>query len=456
MGVAMLAPARAYAIEPEHRIFTPEMFGAKGDGITNDTAAMTALGRAVTANGGGVVRFRATTYLVGHQSKAVDPKAAYSFEPEPLLELRACSKPILIQGRGARLKCDSGLRYGIFEPDGAPRKHAMPYIGPGLASPYRAMILVEDCSGPIDISDIELDGSLGSLHIGGGYGDTGWQIVAHGLALVNNRASESVQNVYTHHHALDGLYIDGFDASTGVARRFSAVRSEYNGRQGCSIVGGRGYAFEDCTFSHTGRGGLASAPGAGVDIEAEAGKRIRQIAFANCTFANNTGCGLVADQGDSEGASFERCTFIGTTNWSAWPCKPEFAFRNCSFAGAVARAFGSTDARKAAQFFDCTFSDSSPSYESLYGGTNPDRPLADLSDAQNVLFSRCAFIATQQHVLPWSLYAIYDNCRMEQRSATLSYPRGTYRGVTVINGAAHLGGSPIVGRVILNGRALGA
>jgi hypothetical protein len=320
------------------------------------------------------------------------------------------------------------------------------------------MIKVEDCGGPIEISDIELDGNVGSLHIGGRYGDTGWQIRAIGLALVNNRGAELIRDVHTHHHAQDGLIIDGVDedAAGAAPRRIVGLRSEYNSRQGCSIVGGRNYRFERCRFNHTGQVEVTSAPGAGVDIEAEAGKKNRGLSFADCEFSNNAGCGMVADTGDSEGAEFIGCTFVGTTSWSAWPCKPQFRFRNCTFAGALVRAFGDDDPARAAQFVDCTLTDDptlSPTGE-LYGGSNSDRPLADLSDARNVLFSRCSFLATHKAVLPWSTGAIYADCRMEQSTQTISFSRGTFTGANVINGRANLTGSRIVGDVILNGERL--
>lgn len=444
----------------EGTLFTPEMFGAKGDGRTNDSAAMAALSAAVSAAGGGTVHFRRATYLIGGQSAIGREDVLYAFQPTPLLEFKGCSRPLVIEGNGAQLKCAAGLRYGVFSLDGAPRSHPMPYIGPGLASPYGFMLRIEDCTAPVEISDLELDGSLPDLLIGGQYGDTGWQIPASGLALVNNRAAETVRNVYTHHHAQDGLCIDGVDAelTERPQRRIANVRSEHNGRQGCSIVGGRGYMFEACRFSHTGRGGLSSMPGAGVDIEAEGGKINRDFSFIDCVFSDNVGCGMVADTGDSEGARFLRCTFIGTSSWSVWPAKPRFRFDRCTFAGAMAQAYGDEDAARAAQFLDCTLTDDpalSPSGR-LYGGSNTDRPLADLSAARNILFSRCTFLARHGAVLPWSVHAIYADCRMEQSSTTFSFPRGTYIGRSVIDGRVNVSGSMIRGEVVINGRRYAA
>lgn len=455
----LILPASARGQSAGSRIFTPEMFGAKGDGTTNDSRAMATLADAVNINGGGIVDFRPTTYVVGGQNPFLRPDAPFSFEPVRLLAFHDCRGPLIIRGNGARIKCAPGLRFGVFDSSGAPRTHAMPYMGPGIASPYRHMISIERCGGPIEVSDLELDGNLGKLVIGGGWGDTGWQIAAIGLALINNMGDELVRNVHTHHHGQDGLLIDGVSgAPDTLRRRVVYLRSEANGRQGCSIVGGRGYRFEDCTFSRTGRSAVSSKPGAGVDIEAEGGKTIRDLGFARCSFIDNAGPGVVADSGDSAGARFTKCKFVGTTEWSAWPNKPHFRFDDCTFAGAMTRAYGDADPARAAQFFRCTFTDDpalSPS-KRLYGGSNADRPLADLAEAQNMLFSRCSFLAAHGAVLPWSVHAIYQDCRMEQRSRTVSFPRGRFLGKTTITGAANLTGSRVVGEVLLNGHRYAA
>lgn len=456
-GLSVLPHRPAVAAEAGRaRRFTPEMFGAKGDGVTNDSAAMAALAAAVNANGGGTVKFRRTTYRVGGQVRAAQDDASYIFEPVRLLEFSGCRTALTIVGNGARLKCVEGLRYGVFAVDGKPARHAMPYSGPGRATPYLYMIRIADCTGPVEVSDLELDGSSASLVLGGEFGDTGWQIPAVGLALFNNHGAEIVRNIHTHHHGQDGFYIDGLASAGGTVprREITDLRSEYNGRQGCSIVGARGYRFERCRFAHTGRAGFASNPGAGVDIEAEGGKTNRDLRFIDCEFADNYGCGMVADTGDSADVSFMRCSFIGTTNWSAWPCKPGFRFDDCSFVGAVARAFGDSDPARATQFFNCRFVDDpslSPTGK-IYPGGHPDRPLADLSDAANILFSKCSFLARHEGTLPWSVRAIYEDCVMEQKSPAQSYPRGTFRGRTIITGNVDLYGSKFAGELILNGR----
>jgi len=453
MGAAIPDIVLAMLQRGGERMFTPEMFGARGDGRTNDSAAMARLSEAVSANGGGTVVFRRATYLVGAQSASGPRERNYAFEPARLLEFTGCRRPLVIRGSGARIRCADGLRYGVFDERGNPMRRPMPYLGPGIATPYRYMIRIADCTGPIEIADLELDGNVGGLRIGGQYGDTGWQIPATGLALVNNRGAELVRNVHTHHHGQDGLLIDGVEQPA--ARRLADVRAEHNGRQGCSLVGGRGYAFERCRFSHTGRAGLASAPGAGVDIEAEGGKRNRDHSFTDCAFVDNVGSGLVADSGPSEGATFRGCTFVGTTNWSAWPNKPRFQFHDCRFVGALVRAYGDADPARAAQFHGCTFSDDrrlSPNGR-VYPGENPDAPIADLSDARNVLFDRCRFLATTG-ALPWSVGAIYADCVMEQSSNKPSYPRGRFVGRNTINGRVDLYSSTIVGDLFVNGRRI--
>ena len=430
--------------------FTPEAFGAQGDGVTNDTAAFARLAAAVNAAGGGVVSLRKTTYVVGQQAPSLRGNSYYSFTPAPILEFLNCSRAITLRGNGARLRCAPGLRYGTFDArSGRATRNKLPFTGAQVATPYSYMIKVQDCSGGVEISDLELDGNLPALSLGGEYGDTGRQIAAYGIALFSNRGREIIRNVHTHHHALDGLLIDGVDSATGVERRLTNVRSEYNGRQGCSIVGGQGYVFEGCQFNHTGKSTIASSPGAGVDVEAEGGKRVRNLSFVDCEFVNNSGCGMVADSGDSADARFERCRFVATSDWAAWPRKPRFRFFDCSFVGAICNTFGSPDPSEAAQFHDCEFRDDprlSPTGAVYARGT-----IADLSSYANVLFSRCRFLLTHAAVLPWSLYVIYSDCTMEQKSREQAYPRGLYRGRNAIRGNVDLYGSKIVGNLVVNG-----
>lgn len=455
----LLAAGAAFAAAPsgllaEPAAITPERFGAVGDGRTNDSAAFAAMAAFVNARGGGEIFLRRATYVVGINSEFGDVVT----RPPAIMHFFGCRGSLVIRGNGARLLCQPGLLYGAFDP--ASRRalrRAMPnYRKAGVRSPYRSMIRVERCSGPVEISDLELDGNIGSLVIGGQYGDVGWQIPASGIELTENSGSERLSAVRSHHHPLDGLIIDGRAGRNG-SGTISKLECEHNGRQGCSIVGGSNYAFLDCSFAHTGKAGLASPPGAGVDIEAEGGKQIRNLSFVRCAFSDNSGPGLVAESGPSEGVQFDNCWFIGTTSWSAWPNKPGFRFSQCQFVGAMAHAFGDPDPARACQFVGCEFRDDpalSPTGR-VYGGENASRPIADLPANRNAQFDRCTFRLTHDCVLPWSTRLIrYRDCTMSQRAAAQSYPRGTYLGTNRIDGNAILEGSLILGEVILNGRRI--
>lgn len=458
-AAAALASAAASAFSAgqgsEAGVLTPEAFGAKGDGRTDDTAAFAALAERINAQRGGIVVLRPVTYLVGRQARSLTPRNGYAFAPATIMRFSECSRGLVIRGNGAVLRCAPGLRYGTFDAaTGRGTKPAMPNYARGtLATPYEHMILVERCSGPVTITDLELDGNAASHQIGGQYGDVGWQIPAIGLFLLENTGPERIENLYTHHHLQDGLMISGEDVVTGAPQRlFRNVRSEYNGRQGCSLIGGSGYVFENCRFNHTGRGPISSPPAAGFDIEAEH-RPIRNLRFVNCEFSDNDGCGLLADSGDSASSSFQSCRFIGTTMWSVWANKPYFRFDSCVIVGSAVQPFGDPDPRRAAQFHNCTFTDD-PSLTpkgAVYRQGRPDGSLADFSEKQNVLMNQCTFRADHGAVLPWSTRAIYQDCNMRQKSRSIGYPRGTYRGRNTIVGNVDLWGSRIEGEVNLNG-----
>jgi hypothetical protein len=460
-AAATVGMSRSAHAQPRHgeRVLTPEQFGARGDGATNDTAAFAALAAEVNRRGGGTVVLRKATYIVGRQRQLGGLDGGYAFEPDKIMEFVGCTHPLRIRGNGALIRCAPGLRYGTFDPrTGAATNHSVPfYDGREIASPYRWMIKVEKCTGPVEISKLELDGNATSLVLGGLWGDTGRQIPAIGLGLYNNLGSERITDLHAHHHGLDGVIVDGLDEDRPRRSVLSGVRSEYNGRQGCSIVGGRGYDFVDCQFNHTGRAGIESAPGAGVDIEAE-NKKVRDLTFRDCEFVDNRGADLLADQGDSERASFTGCRFVATTMWAAWPLKPYFRFDRCTFVGPICNAFGDAERpERATVFTDCIFRDDpalSPT-GIVYIGQNQTGPIADFPTQPNVRFRRCDVQLTHRHVLPWtSNSVIFEDCTMSQRSTATAYPRGIFIGRNRISAPVDMYGARVMGELILNGKVV--
>jgi hypothetical protein len=432
---------------------TPEMFGAIGDGRTNDTQAFAAMSAHVNARGGGTIVLRPATYIVGQQQRGAGGKMP-SFEPSKIIHLAKCTRAITIRGNGATLRSAPGLRYGRFDPQsGEPLPNGHKLDLTNQAVPYRSLIHIAHCSGPVEISDLELDGNLQRLLVGGKYGRGGWQAGGTGLWLFQNSGPERLARIHSHHHAQDGLILTPTADRAG-ATLVTDVTCEYNGRQGCSVTGGRNLVFEHCKFRHTGRAGLGANPGAGVDIEAEK-PPIRDVSFHDCEFSDNLGFGLVAGSGKSSDLRFDRCKFVGTTNWSAWPDRRAMRFRNCLFVGAINHARGDPDPELAAQFLDCTFTDD-PALSPTGKVFLPEgKWIAIVLNRPNVQFRRCRFRLIAEGVLPLSQQqVIYADCEMSQRSAAPSAPRGTYIGTTTIRGNAHLENSIIRGKVTLNGRLL--
>ena len=451
-----LAAAAAGAVMPgcaraATSALTPEQFGARGDGVTNDTAAFQRLSAEVNRRGGGAIALRSgRTYIVGAQSRSKGPGG---WTPEPILELHGLRSPLIILGNGARLRAQPRLRFGTFDlQTGEPVQHPMPYVNRAdVAGAYNGMILVRDCRAPVEVRDVELDGNMARLRVGGKFGDVGWQVAAIGLRLQRNLASEFVHNVYTHHHGLDGAMFLG-DPDRQGRGTITRLVSRYNGRQGASVTAGHGYDFSDCEFSHTARSAIKSPPAAGVDIEAESGP-IRDLSFTRCQFVDNGGCGLVADSGDSQSARFRDCRFVGTTNWSAWPNKPGFRFSGFTFVGAVVHPFPDADPARAAHFVGCTFTDDpklSPTGEVFLG----PGPIVNLAKSDHVLFDHCTFRAVAKGQLPWSWKAIYRDCTMTQRSGKSATPKGRFLGRTAISGPVDLNGSLVEGTLIVNGRQM--
>lgn len=353
-------------------------FGAVGNGVTNDTDAFAAASAYITTLGGGTLIIPPGTYIVGKQVFAGQNGLGYSYKGQKILDFFQCSKPVRVIGDGAILRLAPGLKFGSFDPvTGAVyNPPSMPFTNTNYVASTvdLAVIAVRQCTGLIEIVGLEIDGNNSNLTLGGTWGDTGRQIVGTGIrtSLCDNVA---IRNCYIHDHALDGITI----SETRITNETIAskphflenVISNYNARQGLSIVGGKGITCIRCQFNHTGRGTFSSSPAAGVDIEPNTGLAY-DITFNDCEFVNNVGTGLIHDQTDKAyNVTLNSCTLWGTTNWSLWMRASFFVANNCKIYGSIVNCVATaadTQPEKAAKFRGCLFEDRAYLGVPAYGG----------------------------------------------------------------------------------------
>ena len=394
--------------------------GAKGDGVSNDTGAFQKAARMLQEAGGGTLRIEAGIYIVGRQGHE---EGAYPYyRREPIFVVRDVNGLLIEGAEGAVIRLADGLRYGSFDKDtGEPIEPNMPFLDRDCHVSASVMFDIARSRNVI-LRNLELDGNRGRLILGGQWGDTGWQLAAGGIHLFGCR-DVLVENVRTHHHGQDGIMI-GFaglrESDPPTPHVLLNVISEYNGRQGLSWVGGRGLTAVRCRFNHTQRGGFGSAPGAGVDIEAE-DSICRDGLFVGCEFVNNGGCGLAADTGDGGYSRFEDCLFWGTTNWAMWNTRPGMVFENCRFYGSVVHSYGSAERPElATRYKGCHFEDvEHPRY-----GVYRSYLLINHDNARpNVLFEDCDIVANRLKALWFACGEapgiILRHCRITHRHAGL-------------------------------------
>jgi hypothetical protein len=424
-----------------------------------NTAAFGRASAAINRAGGGTLRIPPGIYRVGVQRRPMGGVRGPHQVADPIILIEGCRSPVAIVGSGATLRAANGLRFGAFNPTtGAIHKSRLPFLDPSYRAEAPVMVYVRHCSGSVRIEGLELDGNRQNYVLGGEWGDAGRQIGGDGLICEGNTGGVLIKDLRSHNHGRDGMMLvhGGLTArSPRYPVSLSNIWCDRNGRQGLSWVGGTQLTATQCRFTRTARGAWGSAPGAGLDIEAE-GSVCRNGRFVECEFSDNGGVGMVADSGDSADMVFERCKFIGTTSWSAWPRKPGMRFVDCLFVGSIVQTFGDPDPRRAAQFIGCRFH-ADPSLSptgAIHGGY-----LADLgAGATNVLMKNCSFRAIAPGVaLPWTPADVrYENCTFHQVGKGDSYPRGVFTGTNTITsaGKVELWGSRFVGRVTLNGRVL--
>lgn len=430
------APVTLPPIVEQVKIDVKTDCGAKGDGTANDTAAFQKAAQMLQAKGGGTLIIPQGTYIVGEQPHVAGQYPYY--QKAPIFSVKKLNG-LLIEGNNATLRIAPGLHFGTFDKDtGEVYEHKMPFLDTRYAAQLGAMIEVRD-SRNVVIRDLQLDGNLSQLVIGGAFGDTGRQLGADGLILYGNR-DVHLDKVNAHHHARDGIMI-GYtwlkedDPATPYV--LTDCSFEYNGRQGLSWVGGRGLKAYRCKFNHTGKAlnngkPLSSKPGAGLDIEAE-NAVIRDGYFEDCEFVNNTGPGMVADTGNGGYSTFKNCTFWGTTNWSMWPNKPGLKFEGCKIYGSAVHVHGDADPALATQWINCTFEDKPWTDGKVYHGNSAKFLLELNGNMQNVKVTNCTFIANTCKAI-WAGARedgriTFDGCTVTLKKTDLTREQGYWQAI---------------------------
>lgn len=441
--------------------------GADPTGATNATAAFAAASAKINAAGGGRLVIPPGTYTVGQQTFAQE--ALWAYKPDPIISITNCPRPVEIVGYGAKLVAADGLKYGSYDPvtGEAYYPDSFPFTDYTYrASGYEAMILLTG-NASVRVAGVELDGNSPNMALGGGWNMDGWQLPGDGIyAYSNDRLT--VVDVFSHHHPLDGIQI-GYpgltDADIKYPHRILSSTFEDNGRQGMSWVGGNSLVAIGSRFARTGRAvniglgsELASAPGAGVDVEAES-SICRNGMFLECEFADNSGAGLVSHSAsDNANFSAHRCRFIGTTTWALWPNNPGWKFYDSVIAGGMTNPYNDdADPDKSAQFYNCRFTGDTSLSETGTLYVN-NYTVAEFT-AATALFQNCHFDDAAATGSQGSLYAgagRFRDCSFVNTSGNLIL-RATLEGYTKVTNTGGYDNSGQVrrGHLVYNGTDYG-
>jgi hypothetical protein len=291
----------------------PEWFGAKGDGTTDDYAAFVALAAMLSGTVGGAVRFaNKKTYYIGQHHTAANGVTFLTFQN---------AAGLTMDGNGSILSFDGAFDRSVSTTAG---------IGTAFVA----------CS-DLKIMNLELDGNVDQTTNSSGSVESAF---SYGIQI-NGCTDVTLENIYTHHFATDGLIIGSASGIASKRVKCTNVRSKYNARQGLTLDAFERVTFENCEFTDQGRAAGTyghHAPTNGLDIEPShdlsfaGGLDVdsNNCHFINCKFANNLGAEIsgVLDR-SAHTATFVNCRVEAAADAASTASivigLPRSKFKNC-------------------------------------------------------------------------------------------------------------------------------
>ncbi|MEZ5652450.1 MAG: hypothetical protein R3E87_18075 [Burkholderiaceae bacterium] len=374
--------------------------GARGDGIADDTDAFQSASARINEAGGGTILIPPGRYRVGRQTLSGAIGQGASWRPEPIIRLAGCSRPVLVLGLGKHgtrpeLCAADGLRFGSFDPiSGLPAYPGLPFTNTDYrADAYAGMIELWR-NADVRIVNLVLDGNASQLELGGLWGDAGYQCGASGLLCVANERVQAC-DLECRDHGLDGVMIANWDGDAALRPHvLERVVSTGNGRQALSWVGCSGLQARHCRFTRTGRGRIASAPGAALDIEPE-NTQMHTGLFEHCEFGDSVGVAVVSDSpaaGSSvTGVTFRHCAIDAGEQIAVLVRNDDFSFEHCRIDGCMAFNPAADLGVERIRFRDCVIHDRNPlAYRAGL--------LVDCSSGRPNLFEDCTFVVYRQRL----------------------------------------------------------